>query len=133
MFEKKLKVLVIDDESDFRDMLAEVLQRHGFDVVTGENGKTGKFHTQLQHFDLILTDINMPFCDGVDVLQFVKERDTTPVILMTGNLSTDPQKALTEWKADGFLCKPFQIEELLKEIEKAILGESAGETNDQAA
>jgi len=117
----KGKILVVDDEANARTALADILRMEGYTVETAGDGF--KALGRLDEFvpDVVLTDLNMPGMDGVELLRKVKERDTdTPVVLMTafGGVET-AVSAMREGAAD-YLTKPLNTEELSIVLERTI-------------
>ena len=110
-------ILIIEDESDLRELLAIVCRRAGYQVVTAENGKVGLDALRGQAFDLVVCDIRMPVLDGYAVLAEMRGplNLKTPVILLTGFSSTDEQEALN-LGASCVLHKPCTPQTILKKI-----------------
>ena len=111
------KVLIADDEPLLLRFVADILKRHGFDVVAVENGALAIEKLQNEPFDLIITDIKMPLKTGLDVLQAAK--GATPVILTTAHGSVEAAVEATKLGAFNYLLKPFSLEALESAIAKA--------------
>lgn len=112
-------ILVVEDDEFFRTALKNILESQGHRVTEAENGKNGRDIIMVSEpFDIVLSDIQMPFLTGVELLQWVKENKPMPFILMTGfALVMETQKA-HELGADDFLAKPFGETELLTAISR---------------
>src|SRR6478672_10511421 len=83
--DEQLRVLVIDDNKAHADVVAEILERKGYRVVTANSGKEGVKKIESQDFDLIITDLKMADVDGLSILKKAKEvQQETEVIVMTG-------------------------------------------------
>lgn len=112
------KVLVVDDDDLFRNMLSETLSYNGFVPTAVEGGKEALRELENGMVDAVIADIKMPGMDGVTLLKEIKEKyQDLPVILITGFFLDEHLKETTQ--ADGFLFKPFEPEsiiELLKNI-----------------
>lgn len=108
------RILIVDDEVDLCELLSFQLVRSGYDVTTAAGGKTAFALFERDPFDLVVTDIRMPNGDGLGLLSAIRNssRATVPVILMTGFADTDWPKAKL-LGANGFLNKPFHLDELL--------------------
>src|SRR4051812_38356235 len=104
------KVLIAEDDEFFRKALVESL-KGSYDVMSVENGKKARDIIAVAKFDLILSDIQMPFFSGLDLLAWVKEHKPTPFILMTGFSHILETKAAHELGAEDFLAKPFLQDE----------------------
>ena len=115
------RLLVVDDEEPQRTMLASILGRAGFDVVTAADGAEALERLDGAAFDLLLTDQRMPRIDGLELLEQARRlQPRTPVVLMTahGTVSTAVQ-AMKRGAAD-YLTKPFDRDELLLVVEKVM-------------
>jgi CheY-like chemotaxis protein len=87
------KVLVAEDDSDTRDMLADILYDYGYDVIEAKNGGVAFEKACEENPDLILLDVSMPVMDGWEVLKRLRENPTTkatPVVMLTA-LSQTPR------------------------------------------
>lgn len=114
-----IKVLVTEDEKVMRFMITDFLESFNYEVHQAENGLIAYKLWQEIKPDIIITDINMPVMNGISLLQRVKEINAKfPVVLITG-VSVDTAKKLAQdYKADGFLAKPFKMKELVDLIVK---------------
>lgn len=115
-----IKILVIEDNTDIRENIVEILELSGYDVYDAQNGKAG-VELALKHSpDLILCDIMMPEMDGYGVIDELGKHDkakATPFIFLTAKAErTDIRKGM-ELGADDYLTKPFDAAELLSAIE----------------
>jgi two-component system NtrC family response regulator len=114
-------LLVVDDEQPQREMLAGILGRAGFSVATAPDGQQALELLRQDSFDLLLTDQRMPTMDGLELLGQVQRLEPgLPVVLMTayGTVSTAVE-AMKRGAAD-YLTKPFERDELLLVVDKAI-------------
>ncbi len=115
------KVLVAEDEKVMRFMLCDFLETYNFQVIQAENGKKAWDLWKTESPDLLISDINMPHMSGIELLQRIKEEDKSfPVIIITGVSVDTAQRTAVEYKADGFLAKPFKMKELFDLIGKLI-------------
>ncbi|MFA4906130.1 MAG: sigma-54 dependent transcriptional regulator [Candidatus Margulisiibacteriota bacterium] len=120
MNKERPAVLVIDDEEDLRLTLRSILKKD-YSPQLASSGKEGLKLLKGQSFALVLLDIRMPEMDGLMVLKKIKEiNETLPVIMVTA--SRDVKSAVEAMKAgaEDFISKPFEVEELLAVIEKAV-------------
>ncbi len=115
------KALIIDDDLATLDLMTFQLNDAGFKVYTAERGETGLKLVEENDFDIILTDLNLPDFDGIEMVRRCKEiAPETEIIMITGFGSTE--KAIEATKAGAFYYveKPIEFEELLILIEKAV-------------
>ena len=108
------KILVVDDEEIIRDSLFYILEKEGYEVDKAENGKTAYDKMIANHFDLVITDIEMPVMRGTELLEKIKTLNVqTSVIVITafGSLET----AITALRngASDYILKPVEFDELL--------------------
>jgi PAS domain S-box-containing protein len=117
------KILIIDDDADFRQLAAETLCRDGYEIMEAANGKSGLKLARDWMPDLVLSDIRMDGSSGFDVLKGLRSQVATsaiPVILMTGMVEGKDMRQSMEWGADDFLPKPF-ADNMLSEAVRARL------------
>jgi putative two-component system response regulator len=109
-------ILVVDDDEDQRRVLAQLLKRYGFEVITAADGEEALELVKSDEPDLVLLDVNMPGLDGFEVCRRIKanpETRLTPVILVTALTATEDRVRGIEAGADDFLSKPVDRNELL--------------------
>ncbi|MDP8238832.1 MAG: response regulator [Candidatus Hatepunaea meridiana] len=117
---KKL-ILVVEDEKVERNLISEVLETLGYDTVEAENGKIALQMMDENNIDLILSDINMPEMDGLELFRKVRENnDKIPIILMTGFDAEEAKKITKDYKASALLTKPFRLMQLKEIIDRLI-------------
>ncbi|MBI2428189.1 MAG: sigma-54-dependent Fis family transcriptional regulator [Ignavibacteriales bacterium] len=115
------RILVADDEVDFRSMLQGILSGEGHTVVTAEDGSAAINALQEKTFDLALLDVRMPRVDGIEVLHFIKQQYIdTQVIMITG--VNDVRMAVECMKNGAFyyVTKPYSIDELFSLVDRAL-------------
>ena len=114
------KILIIEDNQEVRENLAEILELSNFDVQTAENGKIGVEKAMAESPDLIICDVMMPELDGFGVLKILDKKPATaeiPFIFLTAKAEkTDFRKGMN-LGADDYITKPFDDVELLDAIE----------------
>ena len=123
------RILVIEDDLQFRQMLEQILVRNSYEPVLVEDANIAQERLKSGSFDLVLSDIKLPQMSGVDLLNWIKENASVPVVLMTGFSDLLESKKAIELGADGFLAKPFKSEELTTVL-SSILGKD--ETENQS-
>jgi DNA-binding NtrC family response regulator len=114
-------VLVIDDDSRTRDLLSTGLNDAGYPVEAVENGKEAIKTCKKRSFDIALIDIELPDIKGIDLLNTLKQvQPKMARIIITGYPSIENAVKSVNEKADGYLMKPINIEELLAMIKKIL-------------
>lgn len=114
-------VLVVDDEVGIRELLYEILQDEGYQVMLAENAAQARDWRHQERPDLVLLDIWMPDCDGISLLKEWGNGGllTMPVIMMSGHGTIDTAVEATRLGAFDFLEKPIALQKLLKTVEAA--------------
>ena len=114
------KVLIVDDEKDFLDIIAERILARGMDVSTATSAEDALNMVEEESFDVIILDFMMPALDGFKALKLIKaKRPDVQIIVLTGNV---PEEKRMEAKALGALDvieKPPDLKDLIQKIKKA--------------
>jgi len=119
----KRRVLVVDDSSTIRKIIRHSLQRTDLDfdeILEASNGREALAMVQRYSFDLVLTDIDMPVMDGLELLEalaYVRNAQDTPVVVVTKYTSEAGVLRAMEAGARAYIRKPFTIEELWEKIQ----------------
>jgi CheY-like chemotaxis protein len=116
-----MKILLVDDEQGFLDVMGDILRDHGHEVILAENGKQARETLEFESVDLIMSDVFMPTLDGARLHSYVREfsdAPDVPFIFISGyddestrNLIIDPDK-------DFFFSKTTPIENVVTFVEK---------------
>ena len=123
----KIKVLLIDDEMEFVETLAERLELRGYISKIAGDGESGISMLANESFDVAILDLMMPGLSGLDTLRQIKEIDATlPVIMLTGHGSTKDGMEGMRMGAFDFLMKPLDINDLMEKIKLALSKSSKG-------
>lgn len=120
MKQKKVRVLIVDDEINFSSVVREELTNEGFYVEQASDGKDALKLLQQGEYDVVLLDINMPQLSGIDVLKKFQRDDLPPeFIMITGYASVQTAIEAMKLGAYDYITKPYRIEKLKTLIEKA--------------
>jgi len=115
------KILIVDDEKNYPTILGEVLKEEGFNPVTASSSLMALDILHNEHIDLVLSDVNMPGMDGIELLGKIKEiTPNMPVIVMTAYGSVEKAVDAMHRGAYTYILKPFENETLVAHISKAI-------------
>jgi len=117
------KILAVDDSKSMRQMVSMSLKSAGHDVTEAEDGKVALDIAQKQTFDLVVTDINMPNMNGIELIQALRGQANykfTPILCLTTESSGDMKTKGKEAGATGWIVKPFSPEKLLSVINRVL-------------
>ena len=118
------KILIADDEKDYRDILVKILESKNLSVEVAGDGAEAFTRLCAERFDTLITDIRMPQMDGIETIsrirKFIKEQGkiTIPVIFITG--FADPDAYVKAEKFGKVIYKPFDMRIFLDEVDKAL-------------
>ncbi len=119
---EKMRVLLVDDETEFVSALAERLALRGFDAQTAFTGEEALGKIEASPPDVVLLDVVMPGMSGLEVLKRIKKtHPQVKVILLTGRGSWEGIQGIRDGAYDC-LMKPIQIEELMQVMKDAVEG-----------
>ncbi|MFQ5850130.1 MAG: sigma-54-dependent transcriptional regulator [Candidatus Binatia bacterium] len=119
--EKRVRILLVDDEADFRAIISDHLEEHGYKVSSLGTGQEAVSAAQEEEFDVALLDIKMPGMDGVELLRMLKEVEPSiEVIMLTGHATIETAVQAIKLGALDYLSKPVRLSELEVSIAKAL-------------
>ncbi len=120
------RILVIDDASSIRQVVAQVLKSKGHDIAEAEDGLDALSKLDGSSYDLIICDVNMPNMNGIEFLEKVKNDSKyesykfTPIIMLTTEAGAEMKEKGKELGAKAWLVKPFQPDKLINSVEMLI-------------
>ncbi|MBN2539544.1 MAG: response regulator [Deltaproteobacteria bacterium] len=116
-------ILVVDDSLTIRALVQKGLETAGFKVAIAENGKQALALIEKNRPNLILSDINMPVMDGIELcktLHTTTELASIPFVTMSSNSDRSIMRRMMEWGASAYLVKPFNLEQVVITVEKLL-------------
>ena len=114
------KVLLVDDEEEFVETLAERMRSRGMEVATSNSGGDALELVGTESFDVVVLDLQMPGMDGIEVLERIKQRQPDiQVVLLTGHATVEKGVEAIKLGAMEFLEKPIDLSALSEIIHKA--------------
>lgn len=119
---KHARILVVEDNTDSRDILAKLLRMSGYEVTSAPDGESGYSAALNQVPDLIITDINMPIMGGLELLKKVRlerQLDETAILVVTA-FGDDAARDAISAGADAAAAKPFDFESFIGTVEDLI-------------
>lgn len=121
-----LRVLVADDDPAIRMLVARVLVRQGYEVLTATDGADAITQLDQSRFDLLVLDLMMPRVDGIGVIAHLQKRGaTTPPILVMTAAVPDILRRLPHERIAKIVTKPFDLDDLVRDADAAIRGSAA--------
>lgn len=114
------KILVVEDEESFRDALAFVLSKEGFEVKLVQDGQAALEAYEKEGADLILLDLMLPGVSGLEVCKTIRAKSNVPIIMVTAKNEEVDKVIGLELGADDYVTKPFSSRELVARI-RAVL------------
>lgn len=118
------KILTVEDSTSLREMIAFVLKEAGYDVIEAKDGQDALAKLKGLHVDMVITDLNMPLMNGIELTKSLRSTPTykfIPIVFLTTESQKQKKDAAKDAGATGWIVKPFKPEQLLKVI-KRVLG-----------
>lgn len=117
------RVLAVDDSSSVRQMVRFTMQKAGFEVGEAGDGHEGMDRASSEIFDLIITDLNMPKMDGIQMIGAIRKMTGyafTPILMLTTESQPEKKEAGRRAGATGWIVKPFNAEQLAAVVRRLI-------------
>ena len=116
----KYRVLVVDDESDMRQLVGMYLDNFGYEWGEAENGKEALRKLETDHYDFVVLDIMMPEMDGLSVCKEIRKTSDVPIIFLTAKGEEWNRVNGLRMGADDYIVKPFSPGELIARMEAVL-------------
>jgi two-component system alkaline phosphatase synthesis response regulator PhoP len=121
MSEKKLSILLVEDEGNLHEALKLNLEMEGYEVSSAFDGPQALKSVQNEYFDLIILDVMLPELDGISVSENIRiQGNEVPILILSAKNSSADRVLGLKKGADDYLTKPFNLEELLLRVNKLI-------------
>ena len=117
------RVLAVDDSSSVRQMVGFTLRKAGYEVGEAVDGRDGLSGAGSTRFDLIITDLNMPNMDGIQMITALRKAPDyafTPILMLTTESQPEKKDAGRKAGATGWIVKPFNSDQLVTVVRKLI-------------
>ncbi len=117
------KVLIVDDSESIREVMNYTLASADYDVLVGVDGSDAMKHLDGDPINLIITDLNMPNMNGIELIREVRalsDYKYTPILVLTTESQAEKKMEAKEAGATGWIIKPFVTEKLLAVIQKVL-------------
>ncbi len=117
----KTEILIIDDDPNLRKTLSDILRAKGYETIAAKDGTEGLDLLKQNSYNLALIDLQLPDISGLEILKRIKsDHPSTDAIILTGNATLDSAIEATNRGAYSYLQKPYDIDQLLLHIRRAI-------------
>lgn len=116
-------VLAVDDSPSIRSLVTYVLENAGYEVIVAEDGVKALDYAKRHTVDIVLTDINMPNLDGIELIKVLRELPNykfVPMLVLTTESGTEKKMEGKAAGATGWIVKPFDPAQLVSTIEKVL-------------
>jgi len=130
--EEPVKILVVEDDPEIRDLLDEFLTGEGYEIRTAEGAPAADPLVERRWPDLIILDVMMPREDGLSFCRRIRARSQVPIIMLTAKTTEIDRIIGLEFGADDYVAKPFNPRELLARV-RAVLRRTIGSVERSAA
>jgi len=115
------KILIVDDNPNMSVLLSDILEIFEYQGTQAEDGEEALNKLKGENYAMVFTDLRMPKMDGIDLLKAIKnQHPDLPVVVITGYSLGETQNLLLTERADGFLNKPFKVNEIKDLLEKLL-------------
>lgn len=118
------RIMIVDDSATVRQVLRLTLDNAGYQVIQAEDGQEALDLLDGQSIDMLITDLNMPKVDGIELIRQLRQMDHyrfIPIIMLTTESAEEKKREGKAAGASGWIVKPFKPEQLLKVV-KMVLG-----------
>lgn len=118
------KILIVEDSATMRSLIASTIEEMGgFELVQASSGFEALKALPSQHFDMLITDLNMPDINGLEIIKFVKEHPTyknIPLVVVTTQVGEEDRKKGLALGASDYVTKPFEPDDLKKVVRRIL-------------
>lgn len=121
-----MRILIVEDEPDLLDSVAQYMREQGYAVDCAENGEDGWVKATSWPYDAILLDWMLPKLSGLDLLKRLRQNSKTPILLLTARDAVDDRILGLDQGADDYLVKPYSLHELAARV-RAVIRRAAGQ------
>ncbi len=115
--------LVVDDSASMRQLVSFTIKDAGFDVVVAENGKDALSKVSGKKVDMVITDLNMPEMDGIELIKSLRKMPDykfAPIVMLTTESQESKKAEGKQAGASGWIVKPFKPETLMEVVKKFV-------------
>jgi two-component system chemotaxis response regulator CheY len=118
-----MKILIVDDDKTTRKLLGLYLKSKGFEVLQAENGLDGLEKLGSENVNLVISDLNMPYMDGIEFVKAVRadaQQSHLPILMITTEMDTEERDRAFTAGVNGYLTKPVTAEVVMQNIRQIL-------------
>lgn len=112
-----INILIAEDDADINQLLSNILIREGYSVRSAYSGTEAKMCMEQYDYDLLLLDLMLPGISGESLIEEVRKIKVLPIIVISAKTTIEDKINVLKLGADDFICKPFNIQEVLARVE----------------
>ena len=112
----KFQILVVEDDSPIRNLIATTLKTHNYKYLLAQNGEEAIIQASTHDPDVVFLDLGLPDMDGVQIIKKIREWSNMPIIVISARSEDEDKIEALDAGADDYLTKPFSVEELLARL-----------------
>ena len=112
----KFQILVVEDDSPIRNLIATTLKTHNYKYLLAQNGEAAIIQASTHDPDVVFLDLGLPDMDGVEIIKKIREWSNMPIIVISARSEDEDKIEALDAGADDYLTKPFSVEELLARL-----------------
>lgn len=112
----KFQILVVEDDSPIRNLIATTLKTHNYKYLLAQNGEETIIQASTHDPDVVFLDLGLPDMDGVEIIRKIREWSNMPIIVISARSEDEDKIEALDAGADDYLTKPFSVEELLARL-----------------
>ena len=112
-----MNILIVEDNNDINNMIKNYLTKAGYNCEQAFSGTEALMYFKMNTYDLIILDLMLPGMNGESLLENIRQTSDLPVIVLTAKDTLDSKVEVLGAGADDYLCKPFELEELLARVQ----------------
>ncbi len=120
------RILIVEDDNEINKLLADFLQKSGYETESAEDGGKASLLLRKQNFDLVLMDLMLPYKSGEHLIKEFREYSQIPVIVLSAKSMMETRLEVLRLGADDYILKPFDLNEVQVRIEVVLRRSGAG-------
>jgi DNA-binding response OmpR family regulator len=115
--DKSINILVIEDDADINELICRVLMNNGYNVRPAYSGTEAKIYLENYEYEIVLLDLMLPGMTGEELIKEIRKIKVMPIIVISAKTGQEDKINVLKLGADDFICKPFDVNELLARVE----------------